>query len=136
MKNRYINKDTFFNIDKGIGKKFIFLLPTIVIGTKKMIRWELETKSITISFLKFYFQINIFNVIKDSSKEIFKQDIVKVLNILKKHNLNINSIANLITYLQENNFLLTIIKNVNQENIYSEKIILYYFQNCPYIVKE
>lgn len=135
MKNRYINKNKFFNTKKGHNRDFFFLFPTVLFSSPKMIRWELNTKSITFAFLRFYYQINIFNVTKDSSKEIFKPDVKKVLDILAKNNLNVDTIANLIKFLQENDFILSIIKNTDIDNNYAQRVLLYYFKDEDFIVK-
>lgn len=135
MKNRYINKNKFFNTKKGHNRDYFFLFPTVLFSSPKMIRWELNTKSITFAFLRFYYQINIFNVTKDSSKEIFKPDVKKILEILAKNNLNVDTIANLIKFLQENDFILSIIKNTDIDNNYAQRVLLYYFKDEDFVIK-
>lgn len=136
MKNRYLNKNKFFNTSKGKNKNFFFIFPTLIIGKKKMIRWELTTKSVTFAFFRFYYQFNFFTVTKDSSKEIFKPDIQKLLVFLHKNNLDVDTVANLINYVQNNNYLLSIIKNTDLNNYYAQKVMLYYFQDQDFIIKK
>lgn len=136
MKNKYLNKNKFFNTIKGRNKNFFFIFPTIIMGRKKMIRWELTTKSITFALFRYFYQINLFTVTKDSSKEIFKPDIRKVLAFLHKNDLDVTTVAELIEYIQNNNYLLTLIKNIDLDNYYAQKVMLYYFQNQDFVTRK
>lgn len=73
-------------------------------------------------------QFNIYKSVKDLSKNINQNDIKKLLVMLKheKYSIDISNktILNQLTkYLNQNIFILTLLKNSNEKNKYITKII-------------
>jgi len=136
MKNIYFGKRKFFNFSKGRNKDHFFLFPSLIFTHEKRISWDLVKGSVTLAFLVWYFQINIFNIVQNSSKEIFKQDVASIIKILKDSKYAIKDMNLLIKFLQDNIYLVQLVKNINIEHPYVKKVILYYFKNCDFIIQE
>lgn len=136
MNNIYLNKKKFLNYSKGSTKTNIFFLPTLIFTRNQKISWDLMKSSWSLSFIKYYVQVNLFTIIKDSNKEIFKHDVAAIIKILKENRLVVKDINLLLQFLQANLFLITLIKNLNTEHPYCKKVILHYFKNCEFLASE
>ncbi len=136
MKNTYIGKKKFLNFITGKNKNHFFLFPAIIFTHEEKISWDLVKGSITFTIFNIYLQVNIFTIVKDSGKEIFKQDVANIIRLLKESNFIIKDMNLLIKFLQENIYLITIIKNINLEHPYAKKIIVQHFKNCDFVAEE
>jgi hypothetical protein len=139
--NKSLGKNKYYNTQ--IGKKdnsFFFLLPSIVISSKRFLHWDIMMFSIFIGLGRYYIQFNIFETVKNTSIEILKQDIVALLAVLKTDNLILisdnNSINLVIDYLNKNTFLILLLKNANLQHNYINKIIIAYFKEQPFIIQK
>lgn len=136
MKNFYLSKKRFFNHEHGGKEKHYFLFPTFFFSKNRKISWDLNKLSVTFVFLNFYYQLNFFTIVKDFSKEIYKNDIANILKVLKEHKRNVQDVNLLIKYLQENNYIITIVKNLNIEHPYCKKTIYYHLKDCDFVKKD
>jgi hypothetical protein len=133
-KNKIINKNKFFNIQKGkFNEDFFFILPTISFSPKKFLNWDMKMFSVFLAWGRYYYQINIFEIIKNTNTQLFKENMVTLLNFLKTNKLTINDIPAALDYLNKNNYLIQLIKNSNLEHPYIKALILNIFQNLPFI---
>lgn len=133
--NKNINKNKFYNVQKGKDKEdFLFVLPTISISPKKLLHWDMKMFTIFFAWGKYYYQINIFEIIKNTSTEVFKEDIITLLNFLKANKLTVNDVPTVLDYLNKNNYLVQIIKNSDLKHHYIKALMLNIFRNLPFVV--
>lgn len=133
MKNKYLSKTKFINAEYGKKEKHYFILPSIFYSKQRKISWDLLKSSITIVFLNYYYQINLFNIIKDFSKEVYKQDVANIVKILKENNKTVSDFNLLVKYVQNNDFLVTVVKNLTVEHPYCRKVIYHHLKDCEFI---
>lgn len=133
-KNKNLNKNKFYNIQKGKSTDdFFFVLPTISISPKKLLHWDMKMHSIFFAWGRFYYQINIFEIIKNSSTEVFKENMVTLLNFLKSNKLTINDIPAALDYLNKNNYIVQVIKNSDLSHPYIKTLLVSIFQNLTFV---
>ena len=134
-KNKDLNKNKFYNIQKGKqADDFFFILPTISISPKRLLHWDMKMFTIFIAWGKYYYQINVFEIIKNSNTEVFKDNMVVLLNFLKTNKLTINDIPTALDYLNKNNYLVQLIKNSDLKHPYVKALMLSIFQNVSFVV--
>jgi hypothetical protein len=132
-KNKTLNKNKFYNIQKGKYLDFLFILPTISISPKKLLHWDMKMYSIFLAWGRFYYQINIFEIIKNSNTEVFKENMVTLLNFLKSNKLTINDIPGALDYLNKNNYIVQLLKNSDLSHPYIKSLLVSIFQNLSFI---
>jgi len=135
-KNKNLNKNKFYNIQKGkYTDDFLFILPTISVSPKKLLHWDMKMYSIFFAWGRFYYQINIFEIIKNSNTEVFKENMVSLLNFLKANKLTITDIPAALDYLNKNNYIVQLIKNSDLTNPhpYIKSLLISIFQNLTFI---
>ena len=134
-KNKDLNQNKFYNIQKGKqADDFFFILPTISISPKRLLHWDMKMFTIFIAWGKYYYQINVFEIIKNSNTEVFKDNMVVLLNFLKANKLTINDIPTALDYLNKNNYLVQLIKNSDLKHPYVKALMLSIFQNVSFVV--
>ena len=89
--------------------------------------------SIFFAWGRFYYQINIFEIIKNSSTEVFKENMVTLLNFLKSNKLTINDIPAALDYLNKNNYIVQVIKNSDLSHPYIKTLLVSIFQNLTFV---
>lgn len=135
-KNKNLNKNKFYNIQKGkYTDDFLFILPTISVSPKKLLHWDMKMYSIFFAWGRFYYQINIFEIIKNSNTEVFKENMVGLLNFLKANKLTITDIPAALDYLNKNNYIVQIIKNsdLSHPHPYIKSLLISIFQNLTFV---
>ncbi len=135
-KNKNLNKNKFYNIQKGkYTDDFLFILPTISVSPKKLLHWDMKMYSIFFAWGRFYYQINIFEIIKNSNTEVFKENMVSLLNFLKANKLTITDIPAALDYLNKNNYIVQLIKNSDLTNPhpYIKSLLISIFQNLTFV---
>lgn len=132
--NKSLGKNKFYNVQKGkSGNKFRFILPTIMVSDKKILSWDLKMYSIFFSWLKFYYQINIFESFRDNNLEVYKENMEALLNILKSFGYSISDMHLALEFLNKNHYIVKLIKNSNLNHSYIRNIIFSYVQHQPWI---
>lgn len=133
-RNRSLGAKKFYNIEKGNKDSgFFFFLPTIMLSPKKLLDWEILTFSIFISWGHFYLQINIFEIIRDTNTEVFKENMIKLMGFLKNNDLAIHDMPATLEFLKKNPYIVSLIKNSNLDHPYIQAIFLSNFQNVPFL---
>lgn len=133
-KNKTLNKNKFYNVQKGKYKNdFFFILPTISISPNKLLHWDMKMFTIFFAWGKYYYQVNVFEIIKNTNTEIFKDNIVTLLGFLKSNKLIINDIPTALDYLNKNNYLVQLIKNSDLKHPYIKALLLNIFQNLSFV---
>lgn len=140
-KNKSLSKNKYYNIQRGKKDNyFFFLLPSIVISPKKFLHWDVRMFSIFFGWGKYYLQYNIFETIRDSNTQVLKEDMMRLLQLLKKENLYLDSqqpsMKLALEYLNNNTYIINLLKNSNLEHTYIKKIIASYFKDLPFIVEK
>ena len=80
-KNKNVNKNKFYNVQKGkYNNDFFFILPTISISPNKLLHWDMKMFTIFFAWGKYYYQVNVFEIIKNTNTEVFKDNMVSLLN--------------------------------------------------------
>lgn len=128
--NSDLTKNKFYNIYSG-KNKFFFILPCISFSSKKLFSWDLSLQSIFVAFGNFYFQINIFEKIQNSSNELYKDNLNTFINFLKMYKLNIKNTQEVIDFLNKNTYIIKLINNSNLEHPYTKVLLgqILYSQN-------
>lgn len=133
-KNYTLGKNKFFNIQKGKKKNhFFFFLPTIMASPKKLLHWDLIMFSIFLGWGNFFIQFNIFEVVKDTNTEVYKENMSTLMVFLKNNGLGINDMQAALEFLNKNNYIVQLIKNANLDHPYIKSIFLQTFQGLPFI---
>lgn len=133
-KNSKLKNNKFYNYQHGISNDgYIFILPTITISKSQIINWDTKMYSCFFGFAKFYFQINIFESIKNSNTEVFKEDMVNLLSFLKNNKLTIKDIPTALDFLNKNIYLISIIKNSDLSHPYTKEILVHTFKDLDFI---
>lgn len=128
------NPKKFINIE--YGKRIFhnyYLIPTIVVSSKRRVSWDIEGYFVVFTFLNFYLQFNINQIVKDTSLEIFRKDMEKLIVTLKACSFEITNLNMLIDYLNENPFLITLIKNSNPLHTYHIEVVKHFLQNQVFV---
>lgn len=132
--NYPLGKNKFYNIQRGKkDNHFFFILPSIIISPKKFLHWDVMMFSIFIAWGSFFVQFNIFEIVKDTNTEVFKENMANLLSILKSSGYTIADMQAALDYLNKNTYLIQVIKNANLEHPYIKNLILSFFQSQPFI---
>lgn len=132
--NKTISKNKFYNVQKGkYNEDYFFILPTITISPKKLLHWDMKMFTIFLAWGKFYYQINVFEIIKNTNTEVFKENMLTLLNFLKSNKMTINDIPSALDYLNKNNYLVQILKNSDLTHPYIKALLLSIFQHLSFI---
>lgn len=132
--NKKLGKNKFYNIYKGKKESgFFFVLPTISISPKKILNWDISVYSIFLAIGKYFVQFNICEIVKDTNTEVFKENMVALLGILRSNSLKVNDMPACIEFLNKNQHIILIIKNSNVSHPYVRNIVSSYFNNQPFI---
>lgn len=133
-KNKSLSKNKFYNIQKGkYSEDYFFILPTIGLSPKKLLHWDMKMFTIFLAWGRYYLQINIFEIIKNTNTEVFKENMVTLLNFLKSNKLTINDIPSALDYLNKNNYLVQLLKNSDLKHPYIKTLLLSIFQNLSFV---
>lgn len=133
-KNKSVNKNKFYNVQKGKhADDFFFVLPTISISPKKLLHWDMKMFTVFFAWGRFYYQINVFEIIKNTNTEVFKDNMVTLLNFLKANKLTITDIPTALDYLNKNNYLVQLLKNSDLKHPYVKALLLSIFQNLSFV---
>ena len=132
--NKYLNKKKFFNIQKGYNKKgYFFIFPLFAKSPKKILNWDLSLHSFFLAWGRYFIQINIYQVIKDTNIEVFKENMMNLINLLKSVNLKIKDMQKTLDFLNKNAHLTLILKNYNINHPYIKSVLLTNLQNQDFI---
>lgn len=133
-RNYTLGKNKFFNIQKGRKEnQFFFFLPTIMSSPKKLLHWDLIMFSIFLGWGNFFIQFNIFEVVKDTNTEVYKENMSTLMVFLKNNGLGINDMQAALEFLNKNNYIVQLIKNSNLEHPYIKAVFLQTLQGLPFI---
>lgn len=133
-KNKIINKNKFYNVIKGKHPEdFFFFLPTISMSPKKLLHWDMKMFTIFLAWGRFYYQINVFEIIKNTNTEVFKENMVTLISFLKANKLTITDIPSALDYLNKNNYLVQLLKNSDLKHPYIKALVLNVFQNLSFV---
>lgn len=139
--NKKLGKNKYYNSQRGKKEDdFFFILPSLFISPKKIIYWDTEMFSVFLGWGKYFIQYNIFNTIQKTDVAINKDTVIKIFNILKKENFYLNTethnIKDLISFLENNNYIIKIINNANLEHHYVKTVIINSLKNQPFIIQK
>lgn len=129
-------KNKFYNVIKGKKENgYTFYLPTFCISPKKNLNWDMSIFSIFFAVGKYFYQFNICEVIRDTSTEVCKEDMLKLIAFLKSENLSIigTQMQEALTFLKKNKHIVTLIKNSELKHPYISTVILSSFEHQPFI---
>lgn len=133
-KNKTINKNKFYNVQKGKNNDdFFFVFPTISISPKKLLHWDMKMFTVFFAWGKYYYQVNVFEIIKNTNTEVFKDTMLNLISFLKTHKLTITDIPTALDYLNKNNYLVQLIKNSDLKHPYIKTLLLSIFQNLSFV---
>ncbi len=128
------NKTKFYNRYIGKGDhKFFFALPCIGISPKKNLHWDMTIKSYFFGFMYWFFQLNVYEIMSDNTKDLSKENFEKLKKILRQAGLTISNLQDCLIFIKNNIFIVHILKNTHQEHPYVVKILSGVFQNQPFI---
>jgi hypothetical protein len=132
--NKNFGKNKFYNIYKGKKENgYFFWFPSISTSPKKMLNWDISVFSIFLAWGKYFFQINMCEIIKDTSSEVFRDNMVSLISILKSYNLKIDDVSRALEYLNKNQFIVLLLKNSQTSHPYVKQVIHSYIYNQPFI---
>lgn len=127
-------KNKFYNIIKGKKDNgYTFYLPTFCISPKKNLNWDMSLFSLFFAVGKYYYQFNVCEVIRDNNPEICKEDMLKLIDFLKKEKLIIENMQDALSFLKKNKYLVTLIKNSDLKHPYLSSVILGAINNQKFI---
>lgn len=133
-KNKQLSKTRFYNTYRGSKDTgYFFYMPTIAKSPKKILNWDTCVFSIFFMFGKHYIQFNIYERIKDSNLEVVKENMVALLSIMKSAGLKITDISMALEFLNNNPYLVLILKNSNVTHPYVKNIVVAAVQNQPFV---
>lgn len=128
------SKNKFYNIIKGKKNNgYFFIFPAICISPTKNLSWDITLFSIFFSWGKYFFQFNICKIIRDNREDILKEDILKIINMLKLHKLGISDMSEMLAFIKKNKHIITIAKNSDLSHPYIQNVMLSNFQNQSFI---
>ncbi len=135
-KNRFLSKNKYYNINKGV-QDYLFLLPSISLSSKRNFQWDMTVFSIFIAWGKFFIQINIYEIIKDIDSKMTKENMQKLIGVLKSAQLTINpdpeEMKKAIEFINKNPYIMQIIKNGNLSHHYVRTILVQNFYHQSFI---
>lgn len=129
-------KNKFYNIIKGKKKNgYFFVLPAISLSPTQNLSWDISLFSIFISWGTYFCQFNICEIIRDNNEDILKEDVMNIINMLKKNGLSVIDMPELLSYIKKNKYIISIAKNSNLSHPYIQNVMLSYFQYQPFIAE-
>lgn len=139
--NKKLTKNKYYTTQRGKKENgFLFILPSLFISPKKMTDWETEMYSIFLGWGKYFIQFNIFKIIQNSNTEISRDVVANIFLILKREGMQLNqehfNMKDMLTFLEQNNYIIKLINNSNVNHHYIKTIIINLFQNQPFIIKK
>lgn len=127
-------KNKFYNIIKGKKDNgYTFYLPTFCISPKKNLNWDMSLFSIFFAVGKYFYQFNICEVIRDTSTDVCKEDMLKLINYLKTEKLSIHNLQDALSFFKKNKYLVTIIKNSELKHPYTNTVLLSALEHQSFI---
>lgn len=133
-RNRTIGKKKFYNIQRGKKENsFFFFLPTIMLSPKKFLHWDLIMFSVFLGWGNFYLQFNLFEIVKDTNNEVFKENMASLVAFLKDNGYGITDMQAALEFLNKNTHLVQLIKNSNINHPYIKMVFINSLQNLPFI---
>lgn len=132
--NKPFGKNKFFNIYKGKKENsYFFILPCVSISPKKNLHWDMTIFSIFLAWGNYFIQFNICEIVKDTNTEVYKENMVGLIKVLKTANLMISDMQAALEFLQKNPYLVNIIKNANLEHPYVKNLLISQIQQQNFI---
>ena len=135
-KTKTIGKNKFYNVQKGkYEDDFFFILPTISISPKRLLNWETRIFTVFLAWGRYYYQINKFEIIRNTNTDVFKDNMVTLLGFLKSNKLTIGAedIPVALDYLNKNNYLVQLLKNSDLQHPYIKALLLSIFSNLSFV---
>lgn len=137
-------KGKYYNTQIGEKKNhFVFYLPSIIKSPKVFLSWDIMMFSVFLGFGRKFIQFNIFETIKNTSNNFSRQDLEKLLKILRSENLDIvldkaheHNLRDLTLFLEKNSYILILLKNANEEHPYIRTILASYFKDQSFVTNK
>ena len=140
-KNKPFGKSKYYNTQRGKKEDgFFFVFPSMIISPKKFLHWDVEMFSVFLGWGRYYLQYNVFDTVRDTNTQVRKQDMLSLLQILKTDNWYLtqedNSVKEALTFLNEHQHLILLLKNANLNHPYVKNIIINQLKEQPFLVKK
>lgn len=124
----------FYNTYKGKNEnKYFFVLPCITISPKKNLNWDMTMKSYFFAWGYKFIQFNVCEIVSDTSQELTKEYFELLKKSLKDSGLIISDMQAALSFIKNNIYIVSILRNSNISHPYVKKILVSYFQNQSFV---
>jgi hypothetical protein len=139
-KNKFYSKNKFFNYKLDKKNEIFYLWPIICFSKERVVDWTITVKTLFFCVFRYSFQINFFKINKNLDLKISKKEMLSILEMLRLNGFDINledvnCINKIMLFLNENFYLINLIKNSDISANYVKKIIISFFIDAGLIMQ-